>query len=66
MADSAEIVGPTSPTSGAAGPGGSARIRRLIEPASGQNTIGGEDVTGINPVALRRTIGYAIQAMEVD
>lgn len=37
-------------------------INRLIEPTSGQITIGGEDVTGINPVALRRTIGYAIQA----
>lgn len=122
MADSAEIVEPTSPTSGAADPGGSARsagpdrpaaagasirpddltkrypdsqapamedltrdeaagetvilvgpsgcgksttlkmINRLIGPTSGQITIGGEDLTGINPVALRRTIGYAIQA----
>ncbi|BDH12414.1 hypothetical protein HOK021_35930 [Streptomyces hygroscopicus] len=118
MADSAEIVEPTSPTSGAAGPARSAgpdrpaaagasirldnltkrypdsqapavenvtrneaagetvipvgpsgcgksttlkMINRLIEPTSGQSTIGGEDVTGINPVALRRTIGYAIQ-----
>ncbi|MFE1768273.1 hypothetical protein ACFW81_29180 [Streptomyces angustmyceticus] len=57
---------PPGPTSGAAGPGGSARISRLIEPASGQNTIGGEGVTGIDPVALRRTIGYAIPTMEVD
>ncbi|GAA5615699.1 ATP-binding cassette domain-containing protein [Streptomyces platensis] len=116
MADSAEIVEPTSPASGAVGPGGSARsagpdrpaaagasirpdnltkrcpdsqapavedvtrdeaagetvtlvgpsdcgksttlkmINRLIEPASGQSTIGGEGVTGINPVGLRRTI----------
>ncbi|MET8679583.1 betaine/proline/choline family ABC transporter ATP-binding protein [Streptomyces sp. NPDC004647] len=37
-------------------------INRLIEPTSGRITIGGEDVTGIDPVALRRTIGYAIQA----
>ncbi|MFH8573951.1 ATP-binding cassette domain-containing protein [Streptomyces sp. NPDC017993] len=122
MADSAEIVEPTSPMSGAAGPGGSARsagpdrpaaagasirldnltkrypdiqapavedvtrdeatgesvtlvgpsgcgksttlkmINRLIEPTSGQITIAGEDVTGINLVAPRRTIGYAIQS----
>ncbi|MEU6083769.1 ATP-binding cassette domain-containing protein [Streptomyces sp. NPDC047108] len=37
-------------------------INRLIEPTSGRITIGGEDVTGIDPVGLRRTIGYAIQA----
>ena len=37
-------------------------INRLIEPTSGQITISGKDVTVINPVALRRTIGYAIQA----
>lgn len=35
---------------------------QLIEPTSGQITIGGEDVTGVAPVALRRTLGYAIQA----
>ncbi|MFF3768449.1 betaine/proline/choline family ABC transporter ATP-binding protein [Streptomyces sp. NPDC001922] len=37
-------------------------INRLIEPTSGRIRIGGEDVTGIDPVRLRRTIGYAIQA----
>ena len=30
-------------------------INRLIEPTSGTITIGGEDVTGIDPVQLRRT-----------
>ncbi|MFI7090272.1 ATP-binding cassette domain-containing protein [Streptomyces lydicus] len=38
-------------------------INRLIEPTSGQITLGGEDITAIAPVALRRTIGYAIQAL---
>ncbi|GAB7028668.1 hypothetical protein JCM4914_01290 [Streptomyces platensis subsp. malvinus] len=37
-------------------------ISRLVERTSGQVTIGGEDVTGIKPVALRRTLGHAIQA----
>lgn len=34
---------------------------RLIEPTRGTITIGGRDIMGQNPVALRRTIGYAIQ-----
>ncbi|MGK5730270.1 betaine/proline/choline family ABC transporter ATP-binding protein [Streptomyces sp. URMC 124] len=37
-------------------------INRLIEPTSGRIRIDGEDVTGIDPVRLRRKIGYAIQA----
>ncbi|HEX3394579.1 MAG TPA: ABC transporter ATP-binding protein [Acidimicrobiales bacterium] len=36
-------------------------INRLIEPTDGRIYIGGEDVTGINPVTLRRRIGYVIQ-----
>ncbi len=36
-------------------------INRLIEPTSGTITIGGEDVTGLNDVELRRKIGYVIQ-----
>jgi osmoprotectant transport system ATP-binding protein len=36
-------------------------INRLIEPTSGRITIGGEDVMGLPPVALRRRIGYVIQ-----
>jgi len=36
-------------------------INRLVEPTSGQILIGGEDVTGIDPVVLRRRIGYVIQ-----
>ncbi|MFE1341928.1 betaine/proline/choline family ABC transporter ATP-binding protein [Streptomyces sp. NPDC058733] len=37
-------------------------INRLIEPTGGRIRIDGEDVTGIDPVTLRRTIGYAIQS----
>jgi osmoprotectant transport system ATP-binding protein len=37
-------------------------INRLIEPTGGRIRIGGEDVTDMDPVRLRRTIGYAIQA----
>ncbi|WP_235978116.1 MULTISPECIES: betaine/proline/choline family ABC transporter ATP-binding protein [Streptomyces] len=37
-------------------------INRLIEPTSGRIRIGGEDVTRIDPVKLRRKVGYAIQA----
>ncbi|MFI6363127.1 ABC transporter ATP-binding protein [Nocardia sp. NPDC050630] len=36
-------------------------INRLIEPTSGTITIGGRDVTGVNPDQLRRGIGYSIQ-----
>ncbi|MEU2792664.1 betaine/proline/choline family ABC transporter ATP-binding protein [Streptomyces sp. NPDC007100] len=37
-------------------------INRLIEPTSGRIRIGDEDVTGIDPVRLRRKVGYAIQS----
>ncbi|MFD4833536.1 betaine/proline/choline family ABC transporter ATP-binding protein [Streptomyces uncialis] len=37
-------------------------INRLIEPTSGRIRIGGEDVTDMDPVKLRRGIGYAIQS----
>ncbi len=36
-------------------------VNRLIEPTSGTITLDGEDVTGADPVALRRRIGYVIQ-----
>jgi len=38
-------------------------INRLIEPSSGTIRIGGENVTHVNPVALRRQIGYVIQSI---
>ncbi|MET9778445.1 betaine/proline/choline family ABC transporter ATP-binding protein [Streptomyces sp. NPDC006367] len=37
-------------------------INRLIEPSGGRIRIDGEDVTGIDPVRLRRKVGYAIQS----
>ncbi|WP_393082484.1 betaine/proline/choline family ABC transporter ATP-binding protein [Streptomyces sp. LN704] len=37
-------------------------INRLIEPTGGRIRIGGEDVTDMDPVKLRRRIGYAIQS----
>ncbi|MET7637686.1 betaine/proline/choline family ABC transporter ATP-binding protein [Streptomyces sp. NPDC005438] len=37
-------------------------INRLIEPSSGRIRIGGEDVTDMDPVRLRRNVGYAIQS----
>jgi osmoprotectant transport system ATP-binding protein len=36
-------------------------INRMIEPTSGTIEIGGEDVTGLDDVKLRRKIGYVIQ-----
>ncbi|GAB2741939.1 betaine/proline/choline family ABC transporter ATP-binding protein [Streptomyces bullii] len=37
-------------------------INRLIEPTGGRIRVGGEDVTDMDPVKLRRRIGYAIQS----
>ncbi|MEV0636888.1 betaine/proline/choline family ABC transporter ATP-binding protein [Streptomyces sp. NPDC050619] len=37
-------------------------INRLIEPTGGRIRINGEDVTHMDPVKLRRRVGYAIQA----
>ncbi|KJK36739.1 polyamine ABC transporter ATP-binding protein [Streptomyces variegatus] len=37
-------------------------INRLIEPTGGRIRIGGEDVTDMDPVKLRRRVGYAIQS----
>jgi osmoprotectant transport system ATP-binding protein len=36
-------------------------VNRLIEPSSGRIFLGGDDVTGVDPVELRRRIGYVIQ-----
>lgn len=36
-------------------------INRLVEPTSGRILLGDEDVTHVDPVALRRRIGYVIQ-----
>jgi osmoprotectant transport system ATP-binding protein len=36
-------------------------VNRLIEPSSGRILLGGEDISAIDPVKLRRRIGYVIQ-----
>ncbi|MFC9744950.1 ABC transporter ATP-binding protein [Streptomyces niveus] len=36
-------------------------VNRLIEPTSGRILVGGEDISGVDPVRLRRRIGYVIQ-----
>ena len=36
-------------------------INRLVEPTAGTISVGGQDTAGLDPVALRRTIGYVIQ-----
>lgn len=36
-------------------------VNRLIEPTSGRILVDGKDISGIDPVRLRRGIGYVIQ-----
>ncbi len=51
---------------GASGCGKSTTLRmanRLVEPTSGRIWLQGEDVTHVDPVALRRRIGYVIQGV---
>ncbi|MEV7677884.1 betaine/proline/choline family ABC transporter ATP-binding protein [Streptomyces sp. NPDC088341] len=36
-------------------------VNRLIEPTSGRVLVEGRDISGVDPVALRRRIGYVIQ-----
>ncbi|MGY5132522.1 ABC transporter ATP-binding protein [Streptomyces nigrescens] len=36
-------------------------VNRLIEPSSGRILLDGEDISGLDPVQLRRRIGYVIQ-----
>ena len=36
-------------------------VNRLVEPTSGRILVDGEDVAGVDPVRLRRRIGYVIQ-----
>jgi osmoprotectant transport system ATP-binding protein len=51
------------------GPSGSGKstllrtINRLVEPNSGRVCIDGADVAGLDPIELRRSVGYAIQAI---
>src|SRR4051812_38185304 len=36
-------------------------VNRLLEPSSGEIVLDGNEVGGINPISLRRQIGYVIQ-----
>jgi len=36
-------------------------INRLVDPTSGQIFVGGDDISRVNPVRLRRQLGYVIQ-----
>jgi osmoprotectant transport system ATP-binding protein len=38
-------------------------INRIIEPTTGRILLGDDDVTGVDPVKLRRRIGYVIQSV---
>ncbi len=38
-------------------------VNRLVEPSGGQILLGDEDVTHVDPVTLRRRIGYVIQSV---
>lgn len=38
-------------------------INRLVEPTSGEISFGGKNIESINPVQLRRSIGYVIQGI---
>lgn len=37
-------------------------VNRMVEPTSGRILIDGQDIAGMNPVRLRRSIGYVLQA----
>ena len=36
-------------------------INRMVEPSAGRVLVGGEDVLGLDPIRLRRRLGYVIQ-----
>jgi osmoprotectant transport system ATP-binding protein len=38
-------------------------VNRLVEPSSGRVLLGAQDVTQVNPVQLRRRMGYVIQSV---
>lgn len=65
--DRLELEVPTGQTCVLIGPSGCGKtttmrmVNRLIEPSEGRIFVAGEDVTAVDPVALRRRIGYVIQ-----
>ncbi|HEX2725479.1 MAG TPA: ABC transporter ATP-binding protein [Beijerinckiaceae bacterium] len=65
--DHLDLMVPSAETCVLIGPSGCGKtttlrmINRLIEPTSGSILVEGEDITKVDPVALRRRIGYVIQ-----
>lgn len=65
--DDLSIVVPEGTTTALIGPSGCGKtttmrmINRLIDPTEGKIIVNGEDVTKVDPVNLRRHIGYVIQ-----
>lgn len=65
--DHLDLVVPSAETCVLIGPSGCGKtttlrmVNRLIEPTSGSILVEGEDITKVDPVALRRRIGYVIQ-----
>ena len=65
--DDLSLVVPEGTTTALIGPSGCGKtttmrmINRLIDPTEGKIIVNGEDVTKVDPVELRRHIGYVIQ-----
>lgn len=65
--DDVTIEMPEGTTTALIGPSGCGKtttmrmINRMVEPSAGRIFIEGQDVTGLDPVTLRRRIGYVIQ-----
>ncbi|MBB3233850.1 ABC transporter ATP-binding protein [Phyllobacterium endophyticum] len=65
--DDLSLVVPEGTTTALIGPSGCGKtttmrmINRLIDPSEGKIIVNGEDVTKVDPVELRRHIGYVIQ-----
>ncbi|MDR6633097.1 osmoprotectant transport system ATP-binding protein [Phyllobacterium sp. 1468] len=65
--DDLSLVVPEGTTTALIGPSGCGKtttmrmINRLIDPTEGKIIVNGEDVTEVDPVELRRHIGYVIQ-----
>ena len=64
-----DLVVPAGTTCALIGPSGCGKsttlrmVNRLVEPDSGRVLVAGEDVMGVDPVRLRRSIGYVLQGV---
>ena len=65
--DALSLVVPEATTTALLGPSGCGKtttlrmINRLVEPSAGRIEVAGRDVASVDPVMLRRSIGYVIQ-----